>query len=166
MPIFYRFRDITIYWSKICVSSPFLPNPDSLEANSNGVFPMVWKFGSKPSMTVHVNWIIIIGWLNERDVRVIVAEEEADRLYVGADCAALHCQLVSVLRRSSLSTRRRSTPRQRHSYYDRYTPTRWLQVLSSLLLVSLRSPINNTVQSLLIMAARSGDRRTLCFPHV
>jgi len=37
MPIFYRFRDITIFWSKLYGSSPFLPTPVSFKATL-GVF--------------------------------------------------------------------------------------------------------------------------------
>jgi len=42
MPIFYRFRDTTIYWSKICVFSPFLPTPILFEAITRR-FP--WDLG-------------------------------------------------------------------------------------------------------------------------
>jgi len=43
MPIFYRFRDIKIYWSKIYSFSPFLHIPVSFEAlteGSPGTLPM------------------------------------------------------------------------------------------------------------------------------
>jgi len=35
--IFYRFRDITIYWSKICIFLPLLPTPVSFDALTWGV---------------------------------------------------------------------------------------------------------------------------------
>jgi len=42
MPVIYRFRDTTIYWSKMCVFSPFLSTGVSFEALTRG-FP--WDLG-------------------------------------------------------------------------------------------------------------------------
>jgi len=42
MPIFYRFRDITIYWSKICIFCPFY-SPQSRLKPPQGSFP--WDLG-------------------------------------------------------------------------------------------------------------------------
>jgi len=38
MPILYRFRDITIYWSKVCVFSPFYTHPSFVWSPHKG-FP-------------------------------------------------------------------------------------------------------------------------------
>jgi len=44
MPICYRFRDITIYWSQISVFCPFLPTSVSFEALTRR---FSWTYGMK-----------------------------------------------------------------------------------------------------------------------
>ena len=45
MPVFYRFRDVTIYWSKICVFRRFT-RPISFEALAKRFF---WELGYESS---------------------------------------------------------------------------------------------------------------------
>jgi len=58
-----------------------------------------------------------------------LAEEEADRLHVGADCASVHAKLVPVLHRTTLLTHRRQrTSWPRYTHHGRRASAPWLQV--------------------------------------
>ena len=49
LPTFCHFRDITFYWSKICLCSPFSPTPVAFEILTKGVPLKRWRERWSPS---------------------------------------------------------------------------------------------------------------------
>jgi len=77
MPIFYSFQDITIYWWKICIVSPFLPTTFSFEALTRGV-PLrarIWKLVSK----TYSHWATQRWKLHDRTIVSVAVLRACDR---------------------------------------------------------------------------------------